>query len=201
MLTAFMMLILLLLVVAVVVGLWGVGIYNGLVTARNAFKNAFAQIDVQLNRRYDLIPNLVEVAKGYMKHESETLEAVIRARGAAVSGLGAAKANPGDAAAMQQLGAAEGQLTGALGRLMAVSESYPDLKANQTMMQLSEELTSTENKVAFARQAYNDSVMSYNNRREVFPSSMIAGTFNFQPAALLEITEPEKREAVKVSFT
>ena len=201
MLTAFMMLILIVLVVVVVVGLWGVGIYNGLVTARNGFKNAFAQIDVQLTRRYDLIPNLVEVAKGYMKHESETLEAVIRARGAAISGLGAAKANPGDAAAMQQLGAAEGQLTGALGRLMMVSESYPDLKANQTMMQLSEELTSTENKVAFARQAYNDSVMSYNNRREVFPSSMIAGTFNFQPGALLEITEPAKREAVKVSFT
>ena len=201
MLTAVMVLLLGLVGLVVVIGLWGVGIYNGLVTARNAFKNAFAQIDVQLTRRYDLIPNLVEVAKGYMKHESETLEAVIRARGAAISGLGAAKANPGDAAAMQQLGAAEGQLTGALGRLMAVSESYPDLKANQTMMQLSEELTSTENKVAFARQAYNDSVMSYNNRREVFPSSMIAGTFNFQPGALLEITEPAKREAVKVSFT
>jgi LemA protein len=201
MLTAFMMLILILLVLAVVIGLWGVGIYNGLVTARNAYKNAFAQIDVQLTRRYDLIPNLVEVAKGYMKHEAGTLEAVTAARGAAMSGLSAAKANPGDAAAMQQLGAAEGQLTGALGRLMAVSEAYPDLKANQTMMQLSEELTSTENKVAFARQAYNDMVMGYNNRREVFPSSMIAGTFNFQPAALLEITEPEKREAVKVSFT
>lgn len=201
MLTTLVVLILGLLGLAVVIGLWGVGIYNGLVTARNAFKNAFAQIDVQLTRRYDLIPNLVEVAKGYMKHESETLEAVIRARGAAISGLSAAKANPGDAAAMQQLGAAEGQLTGALGRLMAVSESYPDLKANQNMMQLSEELTSTENKVAFARQAYNDSVMGYNNRREVFPSSMIAGTFNFQPGALLEITEPAKREAVKVSFT
>jgi LemA protein len=201
MLGAFMMLILILLVLAVVVGLWGVGIYNGLVTSRNQYKNAFAQIDVQLTRRYDLIPNLVEVAKGYMKHEAGTLEAVTAARGAAMSGLSAAKANPGDATAMQQLGAAEGQLTGALGRLMAVSEAYPDLKANQTMMQLSEELTSTENKVAFARQAYNDSVMSYNNRREVFPSSMIAGTFNFQPAALLEITEPEKREAVKVSFS
>jgi LemA protein len=156
---------------------------------------------VQLNRRYDLIPNLVEVAKGYIKHERETLEAVIAARGAAVSGLSAAKANPGDAAAMQQLGAAEGQLTGALGRLLAVSESYPDLKANQTMMQLSEELTSTENKVAFARQAYNDSVMSYNNKREVFPSSIVANMSGFQPAALLEITQPEKREAVKVSFT
>jgi len=185
----------------IVVVLWGIGVYNGLVTSRNAYKNAFAQIDVQLNRRYDLIPNLVEVAKGYMKHESETLEAVTAARGAAMSGLSAAKANPGDAGAMQQLGAAEGQLGGALGRLMMVSESYPDLKANQTMMQLSEELTSTENKVAFARQAYNDSVMSYNNHREVFPASMIAGSSGFQPAALLEITEPEKREAVKVSFS
>ena len=185
----------------IVVVLWGIGVYNGLVTSRNAYKNAFAQIDVQLNRRYDLIPNLVEVAKGYMKHESETLEAVTAARGAAMSGLSAAKANPGDAGAMQQLGAAEGQLGGALGRLMMLSESYPDLKANQTMMQLSEELTSTENKVAFARQAYNDSVMSYNNHREVFPASMIAGSSGFQPAALLEITEPEKREAVKVSFS
>jgi LemA protein len=188
-----------LLVVGGVVVMWGIGTYNGLVTARNGYKNAFAQIDVQLNRRYDLIPNLVEVAKGYMKHESETLEAVTAARGAAMSGLSAAKANPGDPGAMQQLGAAEGQLGGALGRLMMVSESYPDLKANQTMMQLSEELTSTENKVAFARQAYNDSVMGYNNRREVFPASLIAGSF--QAAALLEITEPGKREAVKVSFT
>jgi LemA protein len=185
--------------VVVIAAVWGIGTYNGLVTARNGYKNAFAQIDVQLNRRYDLIPNLVEVAKGYMKHESETLEAVTAARGAAMSGLSAAKANPGDAAAMQQLGAAEGQLGGALGRLMMVSESYPDLKANQTMMQLSEELTSTENKVAFARQAYNDSVMSYNNRREVFPASLIAS--GFAPAALLEITEPQKREAVKVSFS
>ena len=186
---------------ALVVVFWGIAVYNGLVTARNAYKNSFAQIDVQLNRRYDLIPNLVEVAKGYIKHERETLEAVIAARGAAMSGLSAAKANPGDVGAMQQLGAAEGQLTGALGRLMAVSEAYPDLKANQTMMQLSEELTSTENKVAFARQAFNDSVMSYNNRREVFPSSVVANMSGFQPAALLEITEPVKREAVKVSFT
>jgi len=201
MVAVLMMVLLVILVVVVVVALWGVGIYNGLVTSRNGYKNAFAQIDVQLNRRYDLIPNLVEVAKGYMKHESETLEAVTAARGAAMSGLSAAKANPGDAGAMQQLGAAEGQLGGALGRLMMVSESYPDLKANQTMMQLSEELTSTENKVAFARQAYNDSVMSYNNHREVFPASMIAGSSGFQPAALLEITEPEKREAVKVSFS
>ena len=186
--------------VIVVAALWGVGIYNGLVTARNAFKNAFAQIDVQLTRRYDLIPNLVEVAKRYMEHERDTLEAVTRARAAAVSGLAAAKADPGDAAAMTSLANADQGLTGALGRLMVVSEQYPDLKANQTMMQLSEELTSTENRVAFARQAFNDSVMAYNNRREVFPSSIVAGMFNFAPAALLEITEPAQREAPKVSF-
>lgn len=184
----------------VVVGFLIVGIYNGLVTARNAYKNAFAQIDVQLNRRYDLIPNLVETAKGYMAHERETLEAVIQARAAAVSGLKAASANPGDAAAMTQLANADQGLTGALSRLMVVSEQYPDLKANQNMMQLSEELTSTENRVAFARQAYNDSVMGYNNKREVFPSNIIAGMFNFVAAALLEITEPAKREAPKVSF-
>lgn len=194
------MIMLVLLVLIVIAALWGVGIYNGLVTARNAFKNAFAQIDVQLTRRYDLIPNLVEVAKGYMAHERETLEAVIQARAAAVSGLAAAKANPGDAAAMNQLASAEQGLGGALSRLMVVSEQYPDLKANQNMMQLSEELTSTENRVAFARQAYNDSVMAYNNRREVFPSSFIAGIFNFVAATLLEITEPAKLEAPKVSF-
>lgn len=194
------MIALILLALVVVAALWGVGIYNGLVTARNAFKNAFAQIDVQLTRRYDLIPNLVEVAKGYMAHERETLEAVIKARAAAVSGLAAAKANPGDAAAMAQLASAEQGLGGALGRLMVVSEQYPDLKANQNMMQLSEELTSTENRVAFARQAYNDSVMAYNNRREVFPSSLVAGIFNFVAATLLEITEPAKRDAPKVSF-
>ena len=186
--------------VIVVAALWGVGIYNGLVTARNAFKNAFAQIDVQLTRRYDLIPNLVEVAKRYMEHERDTLEAVTRARAAAVSGLAAAKASPGDPAAMTSLANADQGLTGALGRLMVVSEQYPDLKANQNMMQLSEELTSTENRVAFARQAFNDSVMAYNNRREVFPSSIVAGMFNFAPAALLEITEPAQREAPKVSF-
>jgi LemA protein len=194
------MIMLVLLVLIVIAALWGVGIYNGLVTARNAFKNAFAQIDVQLTRRYDLIPNLVEVAKGYMAHERETLEAVIQARAAAVSGLAAAKANPGDAAAMNQLASAEQGLGGALGRLMVVSEQYPDLKANQNMMQLSEELTSTENRVAFARQAYNDSVMAYNNKREVFPSSLVAGLFNFVAATLLEITEPAKRDAPKVSF-
>src|SRR3954466_818457 len=178
-----------------------VSLYNRLVGARNGYKNAFAQIDVQLQRRYDLIPNLVETAKGYMKHERETLEAVIAARGAAVSGLSAAKANPGDPQAMQQLSGAENQLTQTLGRLFAVAESYPDLKANQNMMQVSEELTSTENKVAFARQAYNDAVMFYNNRREVFPNSSIANMYNFAPAAPLEIETPEARKAVKVSFT
>jgi LemA protein len=193
------MLILLVIVVAVVMFL--VGIYNGLVTARNGYKNSFAQIDVQLQRRYDLIPNLVETAKGYMKHERETLEAVIAARGAAVSGLAAAKANPGDPAAMQQLTGAENQLTQSLGRLFAVAESYPDLKANQNMMQVSEELTSTENKVAFARQAYNDAVMFYNNKREVFPNSFIANMYNFAPATPLELEAPEARKAVKVSFT
>ncbi len=194
----------LLIVLAIVAALafWAVGIYNGLVTARNAFKNAFAQIDVQLQRRFDLIPNLVETAKGYLAHERETLEAVIAARGAAVSGLAAAKASPGDPGAMAELAASQGMLNGALGRLLAVAEAYPDLKANQNMMQLTEELTSTENKVAFARQAFNDSVMAYNNRREVFPSSAVAGMFNFAPAALLEIPEDkaEVREAPKVQF-
>lgn len=187
---------------AVAVGLWGVGIYNGLVTARNAFKNAFAQIDVQLQRRFDLIPNLVETAKGYMSHERQTLEAVIAARSAAQSGLSAAKANPGDPEAMAQLAAAQGQLNAGLGRLLAVAEAYPDLKANQNMMQLTEELTTTENKVAFARQAYNDSVMAFNNKREVFPSSLLAGMFNFAPAALLDIPvdKAEVREAPKVQF-
>ena len=187
---------------AVVLALWGVGIYNGLVTARNAFKNAFAQIDVQLQRRFDLIPNLVETAKAYMSHERETLEAVVAARAAAQSGLAAAKADPGDPGAMAQLAAAQGQLNAGLGRLLAVAEAYPDLKANQNMMQLTEELTTTENKVAFARQAYNDSVMAYNNRREVFPSSLLAGAFNFAAAALLDIPadKAEVREAPKVQF-
>ena len=189
-------------ILALVVGLalWAIGIYNGLVIARNAYKNAFAQIDVQLTRRYDLIPNLVEVARKYMAHESGTLEAVIQARNAAVNGLGNAKGNPGDPGAMEQLSGAENQLTGALGRLFALSEAYPDLKANTTMMQLSEELTSTENKVAFARQAYNDAVMNYNNKREMFPSSFVANMFAFQPASLLEIESEEKRQAVKVDF-
>jgi len=189
-------------VLLVIVGLVFVFIsaYNRLVTARNAFKNAFAQIDVQLTRRYDLIPNLVETAKGYIKHERETLEAVIQARNVAYAGLKSAASDPGNAAAVQKLSGADQQLGGALGRLMAVAESYPDLKANQNMMQLSEELTSTENKVAFARQAYNDSVMSYNNAREVFPSSIVAGMFGFQAAQPLDIAKPEAREAPKVSF-
>lgn len=192
---------LILIAVVVVLGLWVVGIYNGLVAARNGFKNAFAQIDVQLTRRHDLIPNLVETAKGYIKHERETLEAVISARNQAVSAQKSAAANPGDAAAMQQLGGAENALTQTLGRLFALSEAYPDLKANQNMMQLSEELTSTENKVAFSRQAYNDSVMGYNNKREMFPGNLVAGSFGFQPAALLEIEDPAKREVPQVKFT
>ncbi|HKE97002.1 MAG TPA: LemA family protein, partial [Povalibacter sp.] len=163
----------------VLVLLFFVSIYNRLVAARNAYKNAFAQIDVQLTRRYDLIPNLVETAKGYLKHERETLEAVVAARNAAVSGLRNASANPGNPAAVQQLAGAETALSGALGRLFAVAEAYPDLKANQNMMQLSEELTSTENKVAFARQAFNDAVMNYNNTRETFPNTVIAGMFAF----------------------
>lgn len=176
--------------------------YNGLVRARNAYKNAFAQIDVQLRRRFDLIPNLVETAKAYMAHERQTLEAVVAARGVAMSGLQAAQANPGDPAAMQQLAAGQQALNGALGRFIAVAEQYPDLKANQNMMQLSEELTSTENKVAFSRQAYNDAVMNYNNRRETFPGSVYAGMFNFAPAGLLEIPpeHPEMRDAPKVQF-
>ena len=179
-----------------------VSIYNRLVGARNAYKNAFAQIDVQLTRRYDLIPNLVETAKGYMKHERETLEAVIAARNAAVSGLKSAASNPGNPAAVQQLAGAENALSGALGRLFALAEAYPDLKANQNMMQLSEELSSTENRVAFARQAYNDAVMGYNNKRETFPSSVVAGMFNFAHAALLDIPadKAQVREAPKVQF-
>lgn len=191
----------LLLIVVAVLAFWVVGIYNGLVTARNAYKNAFAQIDVQLTRRHDLIPNLVETAKGYIKHERETLEAVIAARNQAVSAQQRAAGSPGDAAAMQQLSGAENALTATLGRLFALSEAYPDLKANQTMMQLSEELTSTENKVAFARQAFNDQVMNYNNRREVFPNNLLAGTFGFAPAALLELEDPAARQVPKVSFT
>jgi LemA protein len=177
------------------------GMYNQLVTLRNRFKNAFAQIDVQLKRRYDLIPNLVETAKGYIKHEREALEAVIAARNQASQAEQRAARDPGDAQAVRQLAGAEGVLTGAMGRLFAVMEAYPDLKANQNMMQLSEELSSTENKVAFARQAYNDQVMTYNTYRERFPSNMIAGMFNFGPAELFQVTNETEREAPKVAFT
>jgi len=181
---------------------WLISIYNGLVAARNRFKNAFAQIDVQLKRRYDLIPNLVETAKGYIKHERETLEAVIAARAGAQSANQRAAADPGDAAAMKQMVAAEAGLSGALGRLFALSESYPDLKANQNMMQLSEELTSTENKISFSRQAYNDAVMTYNTAIESFPGNFVAGFGGFKEATLLEATEsPEERKPVKVSFS
>ncbi len=191
---------LILLVVVVVVALFVIGIYNRLVALRNRFKNGFAQIDVQLKRRYDLIPNLVETAKAYLKHERETLEAVVTARNQAASAMKMAAALPGDPSAMQGLAGAEGALTGALGRLFAVAEQYPDLKANQTMAQLMEELTSTENKVSFARQAYNDAVMTYNTARETFPSVLIAGPFGFKEAALFEITDTAEREAPKVKF-
>ncbi len=177
-----------------------VGIYNKLVNFRNRVKNAFAQIDVQLTRRYDLIPNLVEAVKGYMKHERETLDAVINARNTAVSSLDAAKGDPSNADAIRKLGAAEGMLGGALGRLFALSEAYPDLKANQNMMQFQEELASTENKVAFSRQAFNDAVLSYNNAAQNFPNNVIAGMFRFALASFLEIEAPEKREVPEVSF-
>jgi LemA protein len=190
-----------LLLVAIILAAMVVGIYNKLVTMRNRYKNAYAQIDVQLKRRYDLIPNLVETAKGYIKHERETLENVTKARNVAYAASQAAAANPGDAATMKNLVSAETGLAGTLSRLMMVSESYPDLKANQNMMQLSEELTSTENKISFARQAYNDSVMSYNTNREVFPSNLIAGMFNFGPAELFVIDKPEQKDAPKVSFS
>jgi len=181
--------------------MWLVGGYNRLVSLRNRYKNAYAQIDVQLKRRYDLIPNLVETAKGYIKHERGTLEAVVAARNAAATANARAAQAPGDAAAMKELSGAETALAGTLGRLFAVAEAYPDLKANTTMMALMEELTSTENKVAFARQAYNDSVMSYNTARETFPTNLIAGPFNFMPAELFVIEKPEEKEAPKVSFS
>jgi LemA protein len=189
-------------VVVVLLILYVIAAYNGLVRARNAFQNAFAQIDVQLQRRFDLIPNLVETAKAYMSHERETLEAVTQARGAAMGGLSAAQASPGDPVAMQKLASTQGALASALGRFTAVAEAYPDLKANQNMMQLTEELTSTENKVAFSRQAFNDSVMGYNIRRQAFPGSAIAGMFHFGPAAQWEIApdHPETRDAPKVQF-
>lgn len=189
----------LLIIIAAIV-LFGISMYNRLVTSRNAYKNAFAQIDVQLTRRHDLIPNLVETAKGYMAHEKETLEAVINARNAAVSGLSAAKADPSDSTAMKNLGQAEQGLSGALGRLFALSEAYPDLKANENMMQLSEELTTTENKVSFARQAFNDAVMLYNNLREQFPSNFVANWFRFTAAEMLEIEDEAMRKVPKVEF-
>ena len=178
-----------------------IGIYNRLVSERNRVRNAFAQIDVQLTRRYDLIPNLVEAVKGYMKHERETLEAVINARNTAVSSLNAAKADPANADAIKKLGASEGVLGSVLGRLFALSEAYPDLKANQNMMQFQEQLASTENKVAFARQAFNDSVLGYNNTAETFPNSILAGMFSFNLASFLEIDSEEKRDVPEVSFS
>jgi LemA protein len=197
------LIIALLVIVVLLIAVIGfvVGVYNKLVTMRNRYKNAYAQIDVQLKRRYDLIPNLVETAKGYMAHERGTLEAVTAARNIAYAASKAAAANPGDASAMKSLVSAETGLGGTLSRLMMVSEQYPDLKANQNMMQLTEELTSTENKISFARQAYNDSVMTYNTDREIFPSNMIAGMFNFGPAELFVIDKPEQKDAPKVSFS
>lgn len=195
-----MIVLIVIVVLVVLIALFAIGIYNKLVSLRNRFKNAFAQIDVQLKRRYDLIPNLVETAKGYMQHERETLEAVIAARNQAATANANAAGNPGNPAAMSQLAGAEGALAGAMSRMMLVVERYPDLKANQNMSQLMEELTSTENKVAFARQAYNDSVMSYNVAREQFPAVLLAGAMGFQAAELFEITEEAERNAPKVSF-
>lgn len=189
-----------LVVLCLVLGLWIMGIYNGLVALRNRFKNAFAQIDVQLKRRYDLIPNLVETAKKYLSHERETLEAVIAARNGAASAGQKAAGDPGDPEAIKQLMGAETALTGAMGKFFALSEAYPDLKANQNMAQLTEELSSTENKVAFARQGYNDAVMTYNTKREVFPAVLFSGAFGFRAAQLFEITDEQEREAVKVQF-
>jgi LemA protein len=185
---------------ALIMVVWMVGVYNRLVTLRNRFKNAFAQIDVQLKRRYDLIPNLVETAKGYLTHERETLQNVTAARNQAMAATSRAAADPTDAGAMRQLMSAEGALAGGLGRLMMTMEAYPDLKANTTMQGLMEELTSTENKIAFARQAFNDSVMGYNTSREVFPNNLIAGAFNFQAGTLFEIANAVEKEAPKVSF-
>lgn len=185
----------------VLIVFWGVGAYNRLIGLRNRFKNAFAQIDIQLKRRYDLIPNLVETARAYMKHEHDTLEAVISARNQASDADRAAAANPGDAQALTRLGAAEGTLSAALGRLFALAEAYPDLKANQTMMQLSEELTATENKISFSRQAFNDAVMRYNTAAEQFPANVIASMFSFKTAELLAATESaEEKKVVKVQL-
>jgi len=193
--------VIVLVVIALLIVFWAVGAYNRLVSLQNQYKNAFAQLDVQLKPRYDLIPNLVETAKAYMKHEREALEAVIAARNQAVTANTKAASDPSDAQATHQIAAADGALTSSLGKLFALSEAYPELKANQNMMQLTEELTSTENRIAFARQAYNDGVMQYNTSREQFPGSIIAGMFAFRPAELLQSTEaPEERKPVKVSF-
>jgi len=197
---AALIILIILAAIALIAALWVAGIYNSLVALRNRFKNAFAQIDVQLKRRYDLIPNLVETAKGYLKHEHETLEDVIKARNIAYTASQSAAANPADASAVKSLLSAESGLTGALSRLMVVSEQYPDLKANQNMMQLTEELTSTENKISFARQAYNDSVMTYNTTRQVFPNVVFAGMFGFTDAQLFQIEDATERNAPKVSF-
>jgi LemA protein len=191
--------LLVILAVVVVLALWLVSIYNGLVVARNRFQNAFAQIDVQLKRRYDLIPNLVEAVKGYMAHERETLDAVIKARNTAFAAEQKVAADPSNPTAVKELNQAEAHLGGVLGRLFALSEAYPDLKANQNMMALQEELTSTENKIGFARQAFNDASTAYNNRRDVFPAVTVAGMFGFKEATLLETAQTE-REAPKVSF-
>jgi LemA protein len=196
-----MVTLIVILVVVLILIVWPISIYNSLVAMRNRFKNAFSQIDVQLKRRYDLIPNLVEIAKGYMKHERETLEAVIMARNQAMQAEKKAASNPGDSNAVQQLAGSEQMLTGALSRFFALSESYPDLQANKNMMQLTEELTSTENKIAFARQAFNDSVMNYNTQREKFPNVIFANLFGFGYASLFELEAPEQeRQAPKVSF-
>ncbi|MDD3610249.1 MAG: LemA family protein [Halothiobacillaceae bacterium] len=181
--------------------IWGFMTYNALIALRNQVKNGFAQIDVQLQRRYDLIPNLVETAKGYLKHERETLEAVINARNQAQAAAQRAEGDPTDGAAIRALAGAEGMLGAAMGRFFALAEAYPDLKANQNMMQLTEELASTENRIAFARQAYNDAVMSYNNQRESAPANLIANNFGFKEAQMLEIESPEARKAVKVDFS
>lgn len=199
--TGILLLLIVLLLPLFLLAVFVIALYNRLVTLRNRFKNAYAQIEVQLKRRYDLIPNLVETVKGYLKHERETLERVITARNAAASANQRAAANPGDAGAMRELVAAESSLGGVLGRLFALAEAYPDLKANQNMLSLQEELASTENKVAFARQAFNDAVMVYNTARETFPSNLVAGAFNFTAAELFVVEKPEEREAPKVSFT
>lgn len=197
---ALLVLLIVFLAILVVLAMWGIGIYNGLVASRNRVKNAFAQIDVQLKRRYDLIPNLVEIVKKYLLHERETLEAVVQARNQAVGAEERAAANPADASALKNLSSAEAGLSVALGRLRVVSEAYPELRSNQNMLQLSEELASTENRIGFARQAYNDGVMSYNTQRETFPNVFFAGVLGFQPAELFTVDDASQREAVKVKF-